>query len=155
MNPINKPHHPLWLSPTNSSQSDTLHNHFCKEQNNDSFYSGFVLKSIITIACTYLDMSGRWGGHWVVNPVSAFCLHFVCIQVLCQHLSASIPGLSYWYYYRARDFQSVALPTELSGLFLQVSMNVSAGVYYEFLKQGWCRRGDSNSHSITETSPWN
>ena len=89
-----KPSSPV-IAPTNSSQSDTLHNHFCKEQNKDSFYSGFVLKSIITIACTYLGMSGWWGGHWVVNPVSAFCLHFVCIKVLCLHLSASISGISH------------------------------------------------------------
>jgi len=32
---------------TNSSQSDTLHNHICKEQSKDSFYSEFVLQSII------------------------------------------------------------------------------------------------------------
>ena len=38
--------------------------------------------------------------------------------------------------HRHTDFQSVALPTELSGLFLQVSMNVSTGVFCEFLKQG-------------------
>ena len=46
--------------------------------------------------------------------------------------------------YRHTDFQSVALPTELSGLFLQVSVNVSTGVFCEFLMQGWCRRGDEN-----------
>jgi len=33
--------------PTNSSQSDTLHNHICKEQGKDWFYSNFVLQSII------------------------------------------------------------------------------------------------------------
>ena len=33
--------------PTNSSQSDTLHNHICKEQVKDWFYSNFVLQSII------------------------------------------------------------------------------------------------------------
>ena len=51
--------------------------------------------------------------------------------------------------HRHTDFQSVALPTELSGLFLQVSMNVSTGVFCEFLKQGWCRRGEKNSQTYT------
>jgi len=36
-------------SPTNSSQSDTLYNHIWKEQSKDSFYSEFVLQSIITM----------------------------------------------------------------------------------------------------------
>jgi hypothetical protein len=29
-------------------------------------------------------------------------------------------------------------------------MNVSTGVFCEFLKQGWCRRGDTNSPTNTE-----
>ena len=48
--------------------------------------------------------------------IVSICLHFVCIQVLCLHLSASFSWLSHWYYYGSSDFQSVALPTELSGL---------------------------------------
>ena len=51
--------------------------------------------------------------------------------------------------HRHTDFQSVALPTELSGLFLQVRLNVSTGVFCEFLKQGWCRSGEMNIHSHT------
>ena len=44
-----QPNHLLWVTPTNSSQSDTLHNNLYKEQNKDSFYSDFVLRSIFTI----------------------------------------------------------------------------------------------------------
>ena len=42
-------HHLLWVTPTNSSQSDTLHNNIYKEQGKDPFYSDFVLRSIFTI----------------------------------------------------------------------------------------------------------
>jgi len=47
---------------TNSSQSDTLQNQICKEQGKDSFYSDFVLQSIIKIVGTLLGMAGGWDG---------------------------------------------------------------------------------------------
>jgi len=46
------------VTPTNSSQSDTIHNHICKEQRKDSFYSEFIQQFIITIACSHLGMAG-------------------------------------------------------------------------------------------------
>ena len=37
------------IVPTNSSQSDTLHNNIYKEQGKDSFYSEFMFQSIINM----------------------------------------------------------------------------------------------------------
>ena len=38
-----------------------LHNNICKEQGKDSFYSEFVLQSIIKLVGTLLGMAGDWG----------------------------------------------------------------------------------------------
>ena len=54
--------------PTNSSQSDTLHNHICKEQSKDSFYSEFVLQSIIKILALIWVWQG--GGVTYLNEVN-------------------------------------------------------------------------------------
>ena len=47
------------IVPTNSSQSDTLHNNIYKEQGKDPFYSDFVLRSIFTILwpCTLITFA--------------------------------------------------------------------------------------------------
>ena len=37
----------------------TIHNNICKEQGKDSFYSEFVLQSIIKLVGTLLGMAGR------------------------------------------------------------------------------------------------
>ena len=44
--------------PTNSSQSDTIHNHICKEQGKDSFYIDFVLQSIIKMFALFWVWQG-------------------------------------------------------------------------------------------------
>jgi len=46
------------LLPTNSSQSDNLHNHICKEQSKDSFYCEFVLQSIINMFAPFWVWQG-------------------------------------------------------------------------------------------------
>ena len=42
----------------NSSQSDTIYSHICKEQSRDWFYSDFVLQSIITIFALFWVWQG-------------------------------------------------------------------------------------------------
>ena len=53
-----QPHHLLLVTPTNSSQSDIIHSNICKEQGKDSFYSEFVLQSIIKM----FEPFGVWQG---------------------------------------------------------------------------------------------
>ena len=55
---LSQPHHLLLVTPTNSSQSDTIQNHICKEQGKDSFYIDFIQQFIITIAFSHLGMAG-------------------------------------------------------------------------------------------------
>ena len=50
------------IVPTNSSQSDTLHNNIYKEQGKDSFYSEFVFQSIINMLRHFWVQSKRKSG---------------------------------------------------------------------------------------------
>jgi hypothetical protein len=43
---------------TNSSQPDTSHNHICKEQSKDPFYSDFMLQSINKIFASFWTWQG-------------------------------------------------------------------------------------------------
>ena len=51
------------IDPTNSSQSDIIHSNICKEQGKDSFYSEFVLQSIIKM----FEPFGVWQGGGITS----------------------------------------------------------------------------------------
>ena len=61
--------------PTNSSQSDTLHNNICKEQGKHSFYSEFVLQSIINMFAIFWVCQG--GGVAYLNEVDKTLFSYV------------------------------------------------------------------------------